>query len=357
MACLSRRTEAGFTVLVANRWWNIYGSVVLVTILFLALFGACLIFIVTLINRLIHWQEEANRRLTESAEEARRANRAKSQFLSQMSHEIRTPMNAIIGLDSIALRDENLSPHTRDELEKIGASARHLLALINDTLDMSRIESGRMALREEPFSFRELLEQINIIIGGQCEDKRLRYVFNRVEPLDEVFVGDGLKLKQVLINILGNSVKFTDSPGVITFTVAQTACDGDRATLRFTMEDTGIGMDKAFIPKLFEAFSQEDTDNTSRYGGSGLGMAITKSIVEMMGGEIGVESEKGLGTTFTVTVALGRVPEAAAPEPAPAEEEAPAASATLEGRHMLIAEDQEMNAEVLADLLAPKGRG
>ena len=129
MACLSRRTDSGFTVLVANRWWNIYGSVILVTVVFLALFSLCLVFIVTLINRLIHWQGEVNRRLIASAEEAQSANRAKSQFLSQMSHEIRTPMNAIIGLDSIALRDETISPRTREELEKIGASARHLLSL------------------------------------------------------------------------------------------------------------------------------------------------------------------------------------------------------------------------------------
>ncbi len=350
MACLSRRTGSGFTVLVANRWWNIYGSVVLVTAVFLVLFGACLVFIVALINRLIHWQQEVNRRLVDSAEEAQSANRAKSQFLSQMSHEIRTPMNAIIGLDSIALRDESISPRTREDLEKIGASARHLLALINDILDMSRIESGRMVLREETFSFRDFLEQINIIVGGQCEDKGLRFVCNRVEPLDDYFVGDDLKLKQVIINILGNSVKFTDPPGVITFTVEQTAGADGRAALRFTMEDTGIGMDKAFIPKLFEAFSQEDTSNTNQYGGSGLGMAITKSIVEMMGGEIGVESEKGLGTTFTVTVSLGRAQAPDTVVPAAAEE-TPSAGVSLEGRRVLIAEDQELNAEVLADLL------
>lgn len=173
---------------------------------------------------------------------------------------------------------------------------------------------------------------------------------NRVEPLDAWFVGDDLKLKQVLINILGNSVKFTEAPGVVTLTVAQTACADGRAMLRFTMEDTGIGMDKAFIPRLFVAFSQEDTSNTNRYGGSGLGMAITRSIVEMMGGEIVVESEKGLGTTFTVTVALGRVAPEALPD-APAQAEGIPAGASIAGRRALIAEDQELNVEVLTDLL------
>ena len=351
MACLSRSADSGFTVVVVHRWWDIYGSVVLVTLAFLLLFSACLAFIITLINRLIRWQGEANQRLVAAAEEAQSANRAKSQFLSQMSHEIRTPMNAIIGLNSIVLGDESISSHTREELEKSNASARHLLALINDILDMSRIESGRMVLKAETFSFRELLEQICVIIGGQCEEKGLRFVCNRIEPLDEFYVGDDLKLKQVIINILGNSVKFTDAPGVITFTVEQTDCDGETARLRFRMEDTGIGMDKDFLPKLFDAFSQEETGNTTRYGGSGLGMAITKSIVTMMGGEIQVESEKGLGSTFTVTVYLGRAQNSEPPASADDAEAAPAAAVSLEGRRVLIAEDQEMNAEILMDLL------
>lgn len=174
---------------------------------------------------------------------------------------------------------------------------------------MSRIESGRTVLKAETFAFRELLEQISVIVGGQCEDKGLQFVFKRNGPLDEYYVGDALKLKQIIINILGNSVKFTDAPGVITFAVEQTSCTQENAVLRFIMEDTGIGMDKEFIPKLFDAFSQEDSGNTSKYGGSGLGMAITKSFVDMMDGEIRVESEKGLGTIFTVTVTLGRVHE------------------------------------------------
>ncbi len=297
---------------------------------------------------IIYHQGEKNLAIA-SAKEAQNASRAKTQFLSQMSHELRTPINAIIGLDSIVLHDESISPRTREELEKIGLSARHLLGLINDILDMSRIEAGRMVLKEEKFSFRQLLEQINVIIGGQCDDKRLRYVCNKIEPLDEYFVGDSLKLKQVIINILGNSVKFTNPPGAITFTIEQTACSEDKASLRFTMEDTGIGMDKEYVPRLFEAFSQENSGNTSKYGGSGLGMAIAKDFVERMDGEISVESEKGRGTKFCVTVMLGRVQ--AEEYPVAAEVVTPADKPSLEGRHMLIAEDQEMNAEVLIDLL------
>ena len=286
------------------------------------------------------YNQSAKNLAVASAAEAQNANRAKSRFLSRMSHEIRTPINAIIGLNNIALHDESISPRTREELNKIGASARHLLSIVNDILDMSRIESGRMELKEEIFDFREFLDQICIIVDGQCEDKGLRFVCRTGEPLDRRYVGDNLKLKQVLINILGNAVKFTDAPGTITFTVEQASASEDRAVLRFTMADTGVGMDKEFIPKLFEAFSQEDTANTSRYGGSGLGMAISRSFVEMMGGEILVDSEKGVGSTFTVTVTLGRVGEEEAPEAAPLAD--PDGGAALAGLHLLIAEDQEM---------------
>jgi|GEM_PF-534107 len=235
---------------------------------------------------------------------AEESSRAKTSFLSNMSHEIRTPMNAIIGLDNIALRDPELSPGTRDQLEKIGASAKHLLGLINDILDMSRIESGRMVLKSEEFSFREFIDQVNIIINGQCVDKGLRYDCGIIGELSDYYVGDDMKLKQVLINILGNSVKFTEAPGDVTLTVEKQEQEDGVCRLRFTMKDTGIGMDKEYIPKIFEAFSQEDATTTNRYGGSGLGMAITKNFVEMMNGEITVESEKGVGTTFTVTVPL-----------------------------------------------------
>ena len=235
---------------------------------------------------------------------AEESSRAKTSFLSNMSHEIRTPMNAIIGLDNIALRDPDLPPRTREHLEKIGASADHLLGLINDILDMSRIESGRMVLKNEEFSFREFLDQINIIINGQCQDKGLHYECHIIGDVNDFYIGDDMKLKQVMINILGNSVKFTPAPGSVSLTAEQTAQADGMCTLRFIMKDTGIGMDHAFIPKIFESFSQEDATTTNKYGGSGLGMAITKNFVEMMNGEILVESQKGVGSVFTVTVKL-----------------------------------------------------
>ena len=249
-------------------------------------------------------QRERNELLANALHDAEQANVAKTAFLSSMSHEIRTPMNAIIGLDSIALKDPGLPERTREHLEKIGGSAKHLLGLINDILDMSRIESGRMTLKNEEFSFREMLGQINTMIHGQCEDRGLTYDCRVVGHVDDYYIGDDMKLKQVIINILGNAVKFTPAPGTVSFIVERTAQFDGKSTLRFVMKDTGIGMDKAYLPKIFEAFSQEDENKANKYGSTGLGMAITKNIVEMMNGSIAVESEKGVGSTFTVNVTL-----------------------------------------------------
>ena len=251
-------------------------------------------------------QELAEQResLSVALEDANQANKAKTAFLSNMSHEIRTPMNAIIGLDRIALNDPNISETTREHLEKIGLSAQHLLTLINDILDMSRIESGRMSVKNEEFSFAKLLGQVNTIISGQCRDKCLAYECRMKGTIDDYYIGDDMKLRQVLINILGNAVKFTPSGGTVTFIVESVAQFEGKSTLRFIISDTGIGMSQEYLPKLFDAFSQEDSSSTNRFGSTGLGMAITKSIVELMNGTISVESEKHKGTTFTVTVTL-----------------------------------------------------
>ena len=251
-------------------------------------------------------QELAQQResLSIALEEANQANKAKTAFLSNMSHEIRTPMNAIIGLDKIALNDPDISETTRDHLEKIELSAQHLLSIINDILDMSRIESGRMTVKNEEFSFAKLLAQVNTIISDQCSDKGIEYECHVEGAVDDYYIGDDMKLRQVIINILGNAVKFTPSGGTVRFDVKTTARFDGKTTLRFVIGDTGIGMSKEFLPKLFDAFSQEDSSNTSRYGSTGLGMALTKSFVELMNGTISVDSEKGKGTTFTVTVTL-----------------------------------------------------
>lgn len=245
-----------------------------------------------------------NEILSDALSTAEEANRAKTAFLSNMSHEIRTPMNAIIGLDTIALNDEETPEKTKGYLRQIGDSAEHLLGLINDILDMSRIESGRINIKNEEFSFSKLLESINTIMVGQCKDKGVEYQCRINGSIDDNYIGDMMKLRQVLINILGNAVKFTPAGGNVDFLVERTAKYENRSTLQFTIKDTGIGMSKEFLPKLFDAFAQEDSSTTTKYGSSGLGMAITKNIVELMNGEIKVESEKGKGSTFRVTVTL-----------------------------------------------------
>ena len=169
---------------------------------------------------------------------------------------------------------------------------------------MSRIESGRMTVKKEEFSFAKALAQVNTIISDQCRDKGVDYECRVNGTLNDYYIGDEMKLRQVMINILGNAVKFTPSGGSVTFVVEEVARFDGKSTLRFIISDTGIGMNQDFLPKLFDAFSQEDSSSTSRYGSTGLGMAITKNFIELMNGTISVESEKHKGTTFTVTVTL-----------------------------------------------------
>ena len=242
--------------------------------------------------------------LSDALATAEEASKAKTAFLSNMSHEIRTPMNAIIGLNNIAVNDPEVSDKAKEYFYKIDDSARHLLDIINDILDMSRIESGKMVIKNEEFSFSKALEQVNTMISGQCRDKGLHYECRLSGDIDDHYIGDDMKLRQVMINILGNAVKFTPAGGSVTFDIESVAKYDGKATLRFTISDTGIGMSEEFLPHLFDAFAQENAASAGNLGSTGLGMPITKRIIELMNGNIKVESTKGEGSVFTVTVTL-----------------------------------------------------
>ena len=290
-----------------------------------------------------------NKKLTETAKAADSANRAKTTFLSNMSHEIRTPMNAIIGFNNIILNDPSISPKTREYLTKSDASAEHLLQLINDILDMSRIESGRMVIKNEEFSFGDLIEYINSTFTTHCHNNEQEYSYHIDDQMDDFYIGDAMKLRQVLINILGNAVKFTEKGGKVTLGVSKKAEYEDKVEVEFTISDTGIGISKEFLPHIFDSFAQENSGATNKHGSSGLGLAITKNIVEMMGGSIHVESEKGVGSTFYVVVLLGKS------DRKESKEEVNKVHIDFTGKNILVAEDMEINAEIMQIILEEKG--
>jgi signal transduction histidine kinase/DNA-binding response OmpR family regulator len=276
---------------------------------------------------------------------AEQAGKDKTSFLANVSHEIRTPINAIIGLDTLALKRTGMDSQTRGYLEKIGESSRHLLGLVNDILELSRIESGHAALRKEAFSFSAMLDQINAEFRARCADKGLTYECRLLDEFDDSYVGDDTMLKEVLTNILSNAVKYTEAGSVI-MEVGREAADDDSSTLCFLIKDTGIGMDKDFIPGIFDPFSQDDSGRTGKFDSTGMGMAITKGIVELMNGSISVESEKGEGTAVEVKVVLRNCDEG---------DEVSDSVIDPQAMHVLVVDDDPVEAEHARSVLEEVG--
>ncbi|MDD3617597.1 MAG: response regulator [Lachnospiraceae bacterium] len=256
------------------------------------------------VQKIMIEEQEQKVALGHALQAAEQASKAKSEFLSRMSHEIRTPMNAIIGLSALAASDVDKPDIMADAIAKIGMSARYLLSLINDILDMSRIESGRMELNECAFDFDKLILNINNIIYPQATKKGLDYDVIINSFLEKAYLGDETKIQQILINVLGNAIKFTPKGGKVTLEVEQLECTRNRAKIKFTISDTGVGMDESFLPHLFETFSREQNGYTATVQGTGLGLAISKSMVEMMDGTIRVRSIKNVGSVFTIELYL-----------------------------------------------------
>ena len=249
--------------------------------------------------------QELNAKLQVAVEKAESANRAKSTFLSNMSHDIRTPMNAIIGFTTLALSNIDDTDRVKDYLAKTLASSNHLLSLINDVLDMSRIESGKIHLEEVEVNLSDVLHDLKTIVSGQIYAKQLELYMDAMDVTDEDVYCDKTRLNQILLNLLSNAIKFTPAGGTVSVRVRQLAgkvrgC----GQYEFRIKDNGIGMSQEFAQKIFEPFERERTSTVSRIQGTGLGMAITKNIVDMMGGTIEVQTAQGKGTEFTVCVPM-----------------------------------------------------
>lgn len=307
------------------------------------------------IDEVIRKEQEQKEVLSEALAQAQYANKAKTTFLNNMSHDIRTPMNAIIGFTTLATTHLDNKEQIRDYLGKIMTSGNHLLSLINDVLDMSRIESGKVKIEEKEVSLPEVMNDLQTIVQSDVKTKQLDFSLDMQGVTNETVICDKLRLNQVLLNIISNAMKYTKSGGAVSVRVVQTAEAADGyASYEFSVKDTGIGMSPEFLKHVFEPFEREQTATVSGIQGTGLGLAITKNIVDMMGGTITVTSEVGKGSEFTVKLRF-RVADTPVESKRAENESGDEAELNFEGKRLLLVEDNELNMEIAQTILEAAG--
>ncbi|SHN67519.1 ATP-binding protein [Desulfovibrio litoralis] len=300
-----------------------------------------------------HALRDAQLELKDAVLVANKANESKSEFLARMSHEIRTPMNAIIGMTSITKRklDDPLSniEAIDSHIAQIEVSSQHLLGLINDILDLSKIEAGKIVLDEDSFDLPKLIEAVADIIRPRCVEKNIDFCIDVATLPCSTYISDSLRLRQVLINLLGNAVKFTDECGKVSFSIKAGEQQDGMAPITFAVSDTGIGIKKENLASLFDPFEQGHGQITRKYGGTGLGLSISKRIVDLLGGQLQVESEEGRGSTFSFTIQLPTAPDELVETTQDLHNEA------LEGKRILLVDDVDVNRLIVMELLGEAG--
>nr|WP_239057791.1 response regulator [Pseudodesulfovibrio sp. JC047] len=292
----------------------------------------------------IHIRKQTEKAIIDAKEAAEEATKAKSEFLANMSHEIRTPMNAIIGMTHLT-KMTDLSATQKDYLNKIDISAKSLLGIINDVLDMSKIEAGMLRVESVGFSINQVLEQLTTIISPRASEKKLEFLINVDTDVPNMVVGDSMRLAQILINLCNNAVKFTEN-GAVVLSILPLELDATQASLRFMVKDDGIGIQEDQIEELFQPFTQADASTTRKYGGTGLGLNLCNQLVSLMGGKIGVESEPGKGSLFwfEITVPI-----------ATSQEEQVLLPSELQGKRVLVVDDNATSQVILKGMLEHMG--
>ncbi|MBR6478731.1 MAG: response regulator, partial [Lachnospiraceae bacterium] len=353
--CVEKSENSGFTVVVIQNWWSVYGTMLLITLVFLAMLIASIVAVARMISRFINWQEDANEKLVEAAQTAVNAGKAKSRFLAQMSHEIRTPINAVLGMNEMILR-ESEDDSIREYSENIQSAGRNLLGLINTILDFSKIEEGKMEIIPVKYDTAAMLGNVIHSIDSRAGDKGLIFESHIDENLPSALYGDDMRISQVVSNLLTNAVKYTREGRVDLYVTGQMRNE-ETLSLQFRVKDTGIGIKAEDQSKLFESFTRLEETRNRNIEGTGLGMAIVSKLLDMMGSKLEMTSEYGKGSEFSFSVdqtIVDQTPIGDLKQRSKASEKQEEAIYAPTAK-VLAVDDNEMNLKVIRNLLKLSG--